>query len=379
MDGMDPFILSELCAEDDGEQWWLDAEIAEAQQNGRHGGSSLGRTSNKSRDYEGRYNRLKLQYFCENPIYNDSDFRRRFRMSKRLFSRIYNGVLAADPCYFQQRVNCVNKLGIHPLVKIVAALRMLAYATPADALDENFEISETTLFDTLRHFIDAVIACFGEEFMRGPTEEDVERLLKVNAQRGFNCPVYLAGQFKGKEKKPTVVLEACADADLWIWHASFGWPGSLNDINILDRSTFFDRILNCQAPTVSFVVNQHEYNMTYCLADGNKRKLYSATQEACRKDVERAFDMANIMKACIIMHNMIVDDERVEGYDQGYLWDDQSAPAFQVSRPPERQSHQLHRVNNTIETIRRIENCGLYFQLRDGIVEHIWQLHAEAS
>ena len=60
-----------------------------------------------------------------------------------------------------------------------------------------------------------------------------------------------------------------------------------------------------------------------------KYKLFAATQEVCRKDVERAFGvlqarfaivrgpaqffhletLQKIMKACIILHNMIVEDE----------------------------------------------------------------------
>jgi hypothetical protein len=55
-----------------------------------------------------------------------------------------------------------------------------------------------------------------------------------------NCPTGWAGQFKGKEKKPTMVLEAVASKNLRIWHAFFGNPGALNDINILQRSHLFD-------------------------------------------------------------------------------------------------------------------------------------------
>ena len=62
---------------------------------------------------------------------------------------------------------------------------------------------------------------------------------------------------------------------------------------------------------------------------GNKAKHFAACQESARKDVERAFGVLqsrfaivrgparfwdqetlnDIMKACIIMHNMIIEDE----------------------------------------------------------------------
>ena len=40
------------------------------------------------------------------------------------------------------------------------------------------------------------------------------------------------GHYQGKEKKPTIVMEAVADYNLWLWYTSIGWAGSLNDINI---------------------------------------------------------------------------------------------------------------------------------------------------
>lgn len=51
------------------------------------------------------------------------------------------------------------------------------------------------------------------------------------------CPSAWKGQFQGKTKgKASLVLEAVADCNLWFWHASFGTPGSQNDVNVIDRS-----------------------------------------------------------------------------------------------------------------------------------------------
>ncbi|OWY91001.1 hypothetical protein PHMEG_00040598 [Phytophthora megakarya] len=116
-----------------------------------------------------------------------------------------------------------------------------------------------------------------------PTEDDMQRLLDDNSRWGVvgmlglvdcmhiewkNCPASLAGQYKGKEKKPTVVLEAWADSRLWIWHCHFGSPGSLNDINILDQSPIFDNLLRGKAPRVEYTLNGNKYYMAYFLADG---------------------------------------------------------------------------------------------------------------
>ena len=124
----------------------------------------------------------------------------------------------------------------------------------------------------------------------------------------------------------------------------------MNDINVLDRSPVFDDIIYGRAPRVEFTVNGHKYHRAYYLTDGiypkwptfiqsisipqgPKDVLFAERQEAARKDVERAFGVlqarfaivrnpallwekekiSNIIRACIILHNMIVEEER-DGY-----------------------------------------------------------------
>jgi hypothetical protein len=137
-----------------------------------------------------------------------------------------------------------------------------------------------------------------------------------------------------------------ASQDLWIWHAFFGMPGSLNDINILYRSSIFAALAEGRTAPVNYIINGHEYTMGYYLVDGiypnwstfvkkiprplgSKRKYFARKQESARKDVKRAFGVlqslfaivrgpvrywdeetcANIMKACIIIHNIIIEIE----------------------------------------------------------------------
>uniref|UniRef100_A0A0D3ACP7 Protein ALP1-like n=1 Tax=Brassica oleracea var. oleracea TaxID=109376 RepID=A0A0D3ACP7_BRAOL len=121
-----------------------------------------------------------------------------------------------------------------------------------------------------------------------------------------NCPTAWQGMYSRGTDKPTIVLEAVASYDLWIWHAFFGAPGTMNDLNILDRSPIFDDIINGVAPEVNFHVNGREYNLAYYLTDGiypewetfiksirlpqtPKHCLFASTQESVRKDVERVF------------------------------------------------------------------------------------------
>ncbi|XP_047052005.1 uncharacterized protein LOC124657506 [Lolium rigidum] len=197
-----------------------------------------------------------------------------------------------------------------------------------------------------------------------PNMENLQRLLDIGESRGFpsmlgsldcmhwrweKCPLSWRGQFtSGYKGVPTLILEAVASQDLWIWHAFFGLTGSNNDINVLNKSKLFVEELKGQAPGVSYRVNDRDYEHGYYPVDGiyaewaafvksipmaqtEKQKLFAAFQEA-RKDVERAFgvlqarwsilrrpaclydhgDIHNIMIACIILHNMIVEDEKEE-------------------------------------------------------------------
>ena len=143
-----------------------------------------------------------------------------------------------------------------------------------------------------------------------------------------------------------MIQEAVADHRLWIWHAYFGVVGSNNDINFLNSSTLFADQCRGRGLAIEFTANGRRHHMGYYLADGiyprwpvffkmiscpigERRVLFAAKQESARKDVERAFGVlqsrwaivkgparfwfkeviADVMYACIIMNNMIVEQE----------------------------------------------------------------------
>jgi len=72
----------------------------------------------------------------------------------------------------------------------------------------------------------------------------------------------------GHIREPTIILEAMASNDLWIWHAFFGLPGSHNDINVLEQSDVFANLVEGRAPPINYSINGHDYTMGYYLADG---------------------------------------------------------------------------------------------------------------
>ncbi|XP_051207967.2 uncharacterized protein [Lolium perenne] len=158
-----------------------------------------------------------------------------------------------------------------------------------------------------------------------------------------------------------------------ILRASFGEvAGSNNDINVLNQSPLFTDVLRGEAPIVNFTVNGHEYNYCYYLADdiypswtvfmkgvtlpqSEKHRLFTAAQSAWRKAVECAFGVLKarfnilavpgrsylrrtlglIMRACVILHNMIIDDERDTNLENIYeTVDSNVGPAIHNNAPP---------------------------------------------
>jgi hypothetical protein len=366
---------------------------------------------------------LFRDYFAEPPIYPHKYFRRRFRMSRDLFCRIQFAVEAHDP-YFVQRRDGAQKLGFTSIQKITAALRMLAYGVTADFMDEYLKIGEATVLKSLKRFVQAVISIFSEKYLRSPNNEDIARLLAEGKNRGFpgmlgsidcmhwkwkNCPASWQGMYSGHFHEPTIILEAVASYDLWIWHAFFGLPGSHNDINVLERSFIFSDLAQGRTPPVNYTVNGHNYNMGYYLADGiypqwatfvktisspqgNKRKHFATAQESARKDVERAFGvlqarfaivrgparfwkletLKDIMMACVILHNMIVEDERTNNGEEDFEYEQLNEPLEPVT---------LGATNDFNEFIQRhhsIRDRETHSQLQLDLVEHLWQLHSEA-
>ncbi|KAK9072430.1 hypothetical protein SSX86_008864 [Deinandra increscens subsp. villosa] len=316
---------------------------------------------------------LFRDYFAENPVYHvlhhEGLFRRRYRMTRRLYNRIAADIttegMSVNWRYFTQRRDAAGRLGLSTNQKITCALRQLAYGASADQCDEYIRIGESTAIKCLHNFCRSIVEIYRDKYLRRPTQEDVDRLTAFHEEKhGFpgmlgsidcmhwgwrNCPTAWKGHYtRGDHGYPTIMLEAVASQDLWIWHAFFGVAGSNNDINVINQSPLFNEILQGQAPRCDFHVNGNVYRKGYYLADGIypawstlvksltyppennlKMRYFKRRQKSARKDVERAFgvlqsrwgiirgpsrsmdlpNIGDIMLACIILHNMIVEDE----------------------------------------------------------------------
>ncbi|GJS20353.1 putative nuclease HARBI1 [Tanacetum coccineum] len=171
---------------------------------------------------------------------------------ERLMADYFN-----DHC--RVRPDATGRMSLSVIMQYTAAIRQLAYRTTPNAFDEYLQ------------------------------------MISWQGQYG-----------RGDKKYPTIMLEAVALQDLWIWHAFFGVAGANNDINVLDNSPLFDDLLDDKAPVAPYVVNGVEFEKGYYLADGiypqwatfvksftvandAKHAYFKKRQEGARKDVERDF------------------------------------------------------------------------------------------
>ncbi|GKE52481.1 putative nuclease HARBI1, partial [Tanacetum coccineum] len=201
----------------------------------------------------------------------------------------------------------------HHCKNVRGGMRVLAYGMSFDAVDEYLRMSGVVTRKSLMSFVQGVISCFGDEYLRRPNENDLTRLLYLGEQRGFpsmigsidcmhwkwkNCPTGWAGQYAGRSGKPTIILETAASYDLWIWHAFFGTPGSCNDINVLHRSHVFSDVLEGRAPKESYVVNVEDERDTYRNFDPSEffNDMHTPGNEVVEYSTKRIANLRSYMR-----------------------------------------------------------------------------------
>ena len=302
-----------------------------------HGGSRPGKARNLRRDFEGAHKMVLKHYFNGTAsLYNEATFEWRFGCPRVVVDWVWGALHGYNP-FILKTDRATKMFEIWPLVRFVACMRMLVYGDCADRLDEGLQMSESATSESLKLFCGLVVEKFSGYLNKCPTATDKTRILELMERRGFpgcfaswdckhyfweNCPVALAGQYKGKEGGKTMVMEAICDPFLYIWYFNFGHPGSLNDINILDRSSIVGALLsgdfdNKVAP---YAINGRRRDWMYFLVDGvypcwsifvktnnhpttQAETKYAKRQEHVRKDIERCFGVL-VKKFGILKHRL---------------------------------------------------------------------------
>ncbi|XP_038697999.1 uncharacterized protein LOC119995557 [Tripterygium wilfordii] len=182
--------------------------------------------------------------------------------------------------------------------------------------------------------------------------------------------------------------------------------GSYNDITILRHSHIFNDFIRGRTPNVPFIVNGSVYHTPYYLTDGiypryaalmqsiphphtPVEQVFARTHESVRKDVERAFgvlqakwgitkgpvryyktsELKKIMLTCIILHNMIIDDERHIDIDPWMPPSDEVVSVFDTITTPEVLAQYIH------SRMEQIRDDQINASLKMDLMAHIWSLH----
>ncbi|XP_057811349.1 uncharacterized protein LOC131025567 [Salvia miltiorrhiza] len=233
---------------------------------------------------------------------------------------------------------------------------MLANDGAADQHNEYQGIAESTSLECLRRFCRVVIQLFGTTYLRRPTPANCQRLIAMHEEKhGFpgilgsfdcmhwawkNCPTAWQGAYtRGDQGEPTIILEAVALQDLWIWKGSTGHVSS----HYYKRYYLIDDIYP----------NWPVFGKSPTHPTNEKSKRFNVMQEAARKDIERAFgvlqaqwaiikgparlwskaELSDIMFTCIILHNMIVQDEGEQATKWAEEGNDEASSSSVAARP----------------------------------------------
>ncbi|GJV95993.1 RNA-directed DNA polymerase, eukaryota [Tanacetum coccineum] len=179
--------------------------------------------------------------------------------------------------------------------------------------------------------------------------------------------------------------------------------GANNDLTVLNHSPLFVDLLDDIAPVVPYDVNGVTFEKCYYLADGiypqwaafvksftaardERNAVFKRRQESARKDVERAFGvlqgrwhiiaqharawnvnkLRRIMYTCIILHNMILNNQKFALSDIG---DTYICPRDNLARS------WIERCEVQRKQAKELRDKQTHAKLQQNLIEHVWQQH----
>jgi len=187
------------------------------------------------------------------------EFEWMFRMTRGRFQVLMEDVMACDNKFYKSSPDDgVTRSSLE--ARLLLPIKTLAYGVPPHAFIDYFQMSSPYARECCKQFDKVIKSLYQQEFLRLPTVEDFKAITKLHKDIHHvdgligsldcthtywkNCPKAWQQSFKGKEKQPSIVLEAVSDYHLFFWHASYGYPGAFNDLNILSMSPLLQKMLD---------------------------------------------------------------------------------------------------------------------------------------
>jgi len=156
----------------------------------------------------------------EPPVYGEDAFEERFRMPRPVFNRLFRAI--HDQPGWRRTVNATGRPQAHAIQKVSAALRVLGFGEPFDRSVEHLRLSRSSIDVYTRRFTHFIIDMWESAYLRRPTAEELEHIMRRNAARNLpgcigsidcthwtwaRCAKALAGQYKDRNGKVAVVIE----------------------------------------------------------------------------------------------------------------------------------------------------------------------------
>ncbi|CAL9020881.1 unnamed protein product [Prunus brigantina] len=310
------------------EQVVIVVALQDEENQGRRRGSQVGRRRNVDRHRHSRGNNLLEDYFIPTSLYFDCD--------------------------------AAGVLGLLPEQKLTAVIQMWAYGASAD---------------------------------QGPpttsTKSQSSRIGSIDCMhwQWKNCPTALQDDYRNRKGQKSIILEAVASFDTWVWHAFFGVAGSQNDLNVLGQSSVFNDVLRGQGPNITYQVNNTVYQTGYYLADGIYPRCFGIPQARWLiiRGAAHMFDeeiLRSIMMTCIILHNMIVEYEYDYDAVEVYEPDPMNTALTRIyERPmgpsgepfePEPLVRDGHFMTQMIDQYTEMQSSYIHERCQLDLMEHLW-------
>ncbi|XP_047949010.1 uncharacterized protein LOC125194837 [Salvia hispanica] len=250
-----------------------------------------------------------------------------------------------------------------------AAVAQLAYGTTTDMFDEYLHVGETTGRECLKNFCKIVVEAFGDAYLRRLTADDCQSLIRMHETvhdfLGMLGSIdYMHWQWKN-----------CPTA--WRGQFTSGYKGS-HPFSPARRPIFVDpRLPLARLPSFSIM------RRAVCLgasADGSLISIQTLTEGAFGvlrsrwtivKGPARFWFkevIADVMYACIIMHNMIVEQE--VGHVTDWV-DDEAGSSSSTTTPPVTRGLPLG-FGEVLQQQTSMRSQQDHTQLMTDMIEEVW-------
>jgi len=119
----------------------------------------------------------------QDPVYNEDDLETRFRVPRAVFWRVESE--DTDTPFFRRRINATGLPQAHPLQKVAASFRVLAYGEAADRADEYARLSRSTILYSVKSLVACIVSRCDSTHLLRHINAELKTVLDRNAERGF--------------------------------------------------------------------------------------------------------------------------------------------------------------------------------------------------